>query len=131
MGRLTKINYTEWNELDKPCIVDVQAREKDVVCKFSSLYLLCQKENECNNIVIFSTTRMKGSEVIRGILFFVLYLYFFNDIMYIRYAGTQKYGTIDRLCKGYADVENGELVRYCKCTGENIANIIDYLGGVR
>lgn len=76
-----------WNSLEKPDECDEVAESGDIVTEIDDVMFLCQRRENCNNIICFKRTEGSSLKSIRAMFKFIAYLYD-NGIRYVRIEGS-------------------------------------------
>jgi Uri superfamily endonuclease len=86
--KVHKVDIRVWNKfVDKNNKeINAEAKENDIVIKHNGLLLLLQKENDCNNVIIFRKDK-DFTDTRLTILLIILTLYSDYNIQYIRVEG--------------------------------------------
>lgn len=103
---IKKISKEEWNSIEKPSEeVNVKAVDSDIIYIINGLYCLCQTENECNNIIVFTKENYSVKHMSAAGIFFII-LNKEYGINYIRVEGNKRrYKTLLSIMDGYISQE--------------------------
>lgn len=117
-----------WNKLIKPLETDTTAADGDIVAYIDGLYCLCQRKEDCNNIVVFSNDF--DIRHTKAMFKFIIEIYD-KGIRYIRVEGSHnRYKLFSRIfgMNMLLQVVNstGRDVYWCKLD-DNIINRIKLL----